>query len=179
MPRPIPHTEPSKKLIRPRVKRVIRELKKYKLVPEKGRYGDLKALAKKFNVKLVFSGRLEMAGGFARYATRTITIATNTRSGWPITRARARAMFMHELTHFIQYDVNYDIWGPYVLSHNVRQEQEAQSASKELCKIFFPEEKFYKHHFDGYFSKRDIRWLYDYHKQWGCENDLTDWLKGK
>jgi hypothetical protein len=168
-----PHSRPTIRIIRPRLRKAIEKIKPVK-VTGKGKYAELKAIAKHFNVKLRISYNKKGNCGWCYYETRTIHLLTfkNVED--------MEYIFCHELAHILQGDLKYFI-KRFKLSLFLREEQEAESAAVEIYKRLFPNKKFCREKFANYFSEPDVIELYHHCKTSGegIINDLFEWQKQK
>ena len=169
-----PHTIISKKLISQKIqdyiKIIIQQKKNNKFQILRGKFGDIKGIAKFYNISLEIK-KYKPTAGLAIFSDRRILISTV----YANTQSIIRATFCHELIHIIQYDLG--IINPIEsnsLSSSLRTEQEAEAAGAVIFKILFPNFFFSKKLFQNYFSEKHILYLHGYLK---CPtNDLFEWL---
>jgi hypothetical protein len=134
---------------------------------------DMKQIAKRFNVLVRFKDAFATRGE-ADINNRIITVRVKSTRGRLYTKKEVCATFSHEIAHIIQKDVN--LISKKKVSSVLCEEQEAESAAYELCKIFFPNMNFARKTFSSYFNENDIIFLAKYYEGW-AKNDLFKWQK--
>lgn len=164
----VPHSKPSKKLIREQLRRKLEVIKYIKPLDGNDKYADIKAIARFYRIKLILCPNLKTAG--SAHFDRIIRVCVGSKH-LPITDALIRKTFCHELAHILQKDVK--IWklNSYSLAQSLRFEQEAESAAVILFKKLFPQYKFNMKYFKSYFSESDILFLQQYADK-DIKNDL-------
>lgn len=168
-----PHKRPTRKLIHSRILNYIEKLSYIK--PIAGIYGDMRAIAKFFNLNLKFCNKMKFSGLALGY---NITIYSGVKRKNSLNRMRET--FCHELAHTIQTKFKvYCCSGlkKFYLSSVIRYEQEAVAISKLLFKIFFPNQYYSIQNDKTYFSPKDYRWLNKFYFSEGIINDLYKWQR--
>lgn len=158
-----PHKKASKKLIHPKLKKYLDKITY--IEPSTGLYGEIKAIAKFFKIKVIFKKKFKVFGK-VNFVKRIIHLLGHKNL------VRVKSTFCHELAHLLQKAVNVPYFKSYNLSSLIRLEQEAESLGIELFKKLFPNDILNRKHFNSYFNAKDIMWVERFYKNESVVNNL-------
>jgi hypothetical protein len=177
-----PKSKPHHHCISPKLKKYLSWLNEikhkidYSKYPTSDKYSELRSIALFFDLKLIVRHELKTAGGIYHCETKTIEISEH-RYGRKKSLKWLKAVFTHELAHALQDNIGSldHYWDS--LADALKLEQEAETVSKKLCEILFPDDVFGEKYFNAYFKEKDIIFLLKYQKD--LNNNLFQWLSRK